>query len=495
MRSRSTRLKYISFFHYFFHYDNISTPLFYFFYIKEIKKLFPNSKIIFITVNNFFNILKTEIDLLDFTNIEIICIKNKTEFIPKNIISFGIINLLKFILIFIRLVIFKLKFKTEKIKNVDILYLSTNYKFWTKNKNNILFDYYYEGSFHKINTQSKLNPICLATGITFNNKLSKFSIYSHVSLINLIGLFFQSIIMFLNMLPVIKKIWILNPVEKYFLSNKIFFMNLLNKLFTRMKPKAVIAYMEAYLLGRIIASVTNNLNIDFYGFQHAFYTYFHPAYKALKLYKNLPEIFPNYFFIFGDNSEKLFRSYGYPKQKMLKIGFDRSDLLTKKDSYKKSDKKSDKKRILFVGGEKEDIEIFQELYDKIEKFKINQLLYRPHPGYPFDYNKFLIQFPKAKLINSKEYNLNENIDQVDCVISRGSTALINAIIKKKVVILYLPDEWVDLYDLKYWGAQKVKKLEKINWEKKSNPKNLLKEIIPQVEIHKFLEKKYKSKIR
>jgi len=52
-----------------------------------------------------------------------------------------------------------------------------------------------------------------------------------------------------------------------------------------------------------------------------------------------------------------------------------------------------------------------------------------------------------------------------------------------------------LYDLRYWGAQIVGSLEDVDWNKKANPDNVIREIKPKVDLVKFLMAKYGKEIK
>lgn len=486
---KETNLKELSVLDYF--EPHTKNPLFFLFFVREIKGIYSNHKIVVITSNKVIKILKGMCDFLKLSNVEIIY-NHKVELnlkffksilIPRNKITFIFANSLSSLFFLYRLLVFKLKYRTNAPEKIDILYVLTEFRCWTRQKNGTFFDYYYANSFHKIVSESSLKVWCLTFDITFDKDLVSYSMFNYINLHSLFGVFFNSIRDFFKLLPYLKNIWMLRERS---LLRKIFFMKNLEFLLNSLEPKAVIFKEEVYSIGRMISLILNKLNIDSYGFQHATVTYFHPTYKNLKLYKEIPELFPKYFFIYGSYSENLFSNYGYPKDRMIKIGFDRIEF---NNIYRITQKPKDKVKVLFIGGFEWFNELFGELYQKMHKFPIEKIFFRPHPGLLLNFNvkKFLNQYPDAVLIDPNTLDSDDNIREVDCVIGL-STCLLNAIYQRKITVSWQPYGLEDFYDLRYWGAQIVESLEGIDWKKKSNPDNVIREIKPEVNFVKFLEK-------
>lgn len=478
--------------------------LFIFFLIRKIKDTHPGFKIIMLTLNKVFKILKENYDFLKLNDVEIIYeskirlnLKSmKSILIPRDKISFIFISILDgftflFKLVIFKLVIFKLKNKTDPSPKADILYLSGGFGYWIEHKNGQIFDFYYVNSFYKIALESSLKVWCLTPEMAFDKNMVKYCMFKYISIYTLFKIFYNSINDFFELLPYLKTVWML--IEEGFL-NKIFFMKSLEIILNTFSPRAVIYYDEVYCPGRMRSLILNKLSIDSYGFEHALDTYSHITYKSLRLYKEMPELFPKYFFVYGTYSKNLFSSYGYPENRMIEIGFDR---IKPNKVYKEIQRERGKLKVLFIGQDSWFNELFEELYQKRDKFPIDKLFFRPHPGFLLSFNEknFLNQYPDAILINSKTSNLNENIRDVNCVIGCYSTSLLNAIHQRKITVSWQPYGLEDLLDLKYWGAQIVESLEDVDWNKKANPDNVIREIKPKVDLVKFLMAKYGKEIK
>jgi len=480
------------------HFQQIQS-LFIFFLIRKTKELYPDYKIVILTSSKILKILKDKYDFLELGNVEVIYeskvrlnLKSiKSILILQNKISFIFINILNISFFLFKLLIFKLDNKAGFLPKIDILYLSPGFMYWTEQTDSQIFDFYYANSFYKITSESPLKAWCLTLDIVFNKNIVKYCIFKYIKIYTLFKTLYDSIKEFFKLLPYLKTIWMLT--EKGFLK-KIFFIKNLEIILNTSRPKGIIYYDEVYGFGRVISLAANKLVIDSYGFQHALDTYFHITYKSLKLHRNIPMIFPKYFFVYGSYSKNLFSSYGYPENRMIEIGFDRIKL---NKVYRKTQREKEKLKVLFIGQGSWINEFFEELYQKRHKFPIDKLFFRPHPSYLSIFNEknFLDQYPDAVLINSKTSDLNKNIRDVDCVIGCFSTSLLNAIYQRKVTVSWQPYGLEDLLDLRYWGAQIVESLEDIDWNKKANPGNVVREIKPKVDLVKFLEAKYGEKIK
>jgi len=172
---------------------------------------------------------------------------------------------------------------------------------------------------------------------------------------------------------------------------------------------------------------------------------------------------------------------------MIKIGFDRLKIQKSRNEYPES---IENLKVLCMGEPWWFDRFFPSLYQERNKFPIGKLLYRPHPGYPFDRKSFIKQYPDVFLIDSRASDINSNIENADCVIGSFSTSLLNAIYQNRIVVSWQPYELEDLCDFKFWGAQVVESLADIDWRKYSNPEKVIREITPEVELAKFLESRY-----
>ena len=467
---------------------HLNEPLFIFFLVRKIKELYPGYRIVMLTSSKVLEVLKDKYNFLKLDNVEVIYkFKFKSILIPQNRIDFILINMLNIVAFPFKLLIFKLKNKAGLLPEIDILYLSGGLRYWTKQKNGQIFDFYYANSFYRISSESLLKVWCLTPDITFDKNIVKYCMFKYIKIGTLFRIFYDSVNDFFKLLPYLKTVWMLT--EKGFLK-KIFFMKNLEIILNTFNPKAVIYYAEVYHSGKMKSLTSNGLNIDSYGFQHALDTYSHVTYKSLRLYKEIPELFPKYFFVYGTYSRNLFSNYGCPEDRMIEIGFDRIKLNNK--VYGEIQRKKDKFKVLFIGQESWFNELFERLYQKRHRFPIDKLFFRSHPGFSMNFNgkNFLNQYPDAALINSKTSNLDENIREVDCVIGCYSTSLLNAIHQRKITVSWQPYGLEDLLDLRYWGAQIIGSLEDIDWNKKANPDNVIQEIKPKIDLVRFLEVKY-----
>jgi hypothetical protein len=471
-----------------------TSPLFIFFLIKEIHYLHPTHSILVISSNKIILNIYKRFNPLNLKNIEIIFKSRSSlrwlidDYFKKSPFKsiFLINNIIRGFIWLLQIIKFKYTNSTQQLKTVDLLLLSRGFRYWQKWKCDQFMDFYYSSFMNKINKGSSLTAYCLTHEIKSNTAYKNYSMANYLPLRSLLKLLVKSLIDCLKMIPNLKSIWVLH--ERNFFE-KLIFTELLEATLKVIRVRAVIYYDEVYSLGKLANFILKKMGIDSYGFQHGIDTYSHLTYKSYRLYKQIPELFPQYFFIYGSYSEKLFCLYGYSVNKMIKIGFDRlgvSDRVSKKET-----KRTVKSDVLFIGQRSWSNEAFYELHQQRYMLPIRRLFFRPHPSFPILSDSFESTYPDAILLNSEKTNVIDDIANVDCVIGFFSTSLLTAIYLRKITVFWQAYGVEDLLDMNYWGAQVIDSLDQIDWTKKADPRNVLEECSPRTDIAEFFEKKYR----
>lgn len=487
---------------------HISKSIFVLFLIKEIKKKYSNEKIILFTSDKKLKFLYDN-KIIDVSNLDIKLLyfpikwQNKKfnfssviSLIGSNyknkLIYYYIFNYIYLFYFILKVVLFKIKFGENNSKSIDnrILFVSNSFSHWDISIIKKFFmDRYYSKVLYKLKIDASMkNKIRVITiDFTTNNKLVKYSIYNYIKLNNILSLIPQVLTYFHEISKISNNFY---KISESSLLVKIFNMFIIKKILLNQKPKAIIYYDEVYWSGKMLSVISNSLNIDSYGFQHAFDSYHHITYKTLRISKEVKEVFPKYFFVYGPYSKKLFSSYGYPKDKIIEIGFDRIENINYLKPIIRD--KLNKKKVLFLSINSTIYVLLEELIKKKDFLNIISIACRPHPLTSINKEKFMSKYPEILLINPKKSSLDKNINTVDCVIGNSSTSLINAIYQKKIVISFQPFGVEDFYDLKYWGAQVINNINEINLniENTTNSVNVLKEITLKNDIVFILKNKY-----
>ena len=369
-------------------------------------------------------------------------------------------------------------FTKKKVAKHDSLWIISLGKDYFHGEGDNQMDFYYK---HLVDNLKDKNCLTLIT----RDDWVKYTYLNYITIVDLIKALKISILTMLKMKKYMKLHWI---TYSYNMPSYILEYNLLYQLFKKAKPKALIYYDEVYLSGRRLSYLSNRLKIPSYGFQHAIDSEYHCVYHHFKMYKKIPQIFPQNFLIYGKYSEQVFSGHGYPKEKMIQIGFDRV-YYPYKDKINVEQKKRTQKRLVFVSPPcmKQFSEIYPKLIQKFESISI-----RPHPSCSqcFTHDKHITKemfnktYPNVRVIDSKKETMAETLLTIDIVFATGpTTVLLDAILMQKQVILYMEENVLDTYNMEYWGVEVVHCLDSINASIDVNPMRLWDEVNIKTDIN------------
>lgn len=393
---------------------------------------------------------------------------------------YQLFNIFSLFIYIIKILKHRGKSDISKFKN-KVLFLSRSFKYWDQTiVDEYFMDRYYSALFYKLtNTINVKDRVTiLVTERAHKKSETFFSIFGLISFRGFVACYFMTIKALRHLTKNLDmKYLILNPL----VAIRIFMKVALEKTLIKINPLVLIYYDEVYWWGKMISFIANNLGIKTYGYQHALDSQHHVTYKTLKLFKKIPYIFPNYFFIYGNYSKKLFSEYGYDEKRLIEIGFDRISTISQS-----IDRESNYQNVLYIGQNKWVNDLFEIVY-QIESKNLKNIYFRPHPLIPIDKELFQQKFPKAILIDVKKSTLDEDIQKVDCIIGCFSTSLINAVLQKKAVVCYLPYGLEDLNDFRYWGIQTVTDIKNIDRSILSDQEKLLAEITPKIDALTYIK--------
>lgn len=307
--------------------------------------------------------------------------------------------------------------------------------------------------------------------------LDKKGAYSYLNYLNLWEFFKCFLITIKELFQILTKI-----EKSYFyyvfpFLNGVFMMVAIRTILKKIKPKYIFFQDEIYAQGRLLSLAVNKLNIESIGVQHAMITCAHPTYMGYMLYSKIPNLLPQKVLIYGNETERILSGYGYPIERMVKIGCKRIYDITSNEIN--HDEEID---VLFLSPK--NLHEFDHIY---KRFKGRRLAIRPHPlAYPVfieddilpsEFNK---KYKDIPILNPKKETLESNLRKSRVVFSTSiTTAFFDAILLKKTCVLLTTSSIGDYCEMAKWGVQVVTNFDQINWEKKPDSTFLAKELEPK----------------
>ena len=434
--------------------------------IKKIRALYPNHEITCVVdsiLTHFF--LKTIFKNKKWLKIKLLK-KHNAEYVfykfPRFILPFIFLPLKS-------LGVFKNWLKVKRSPSQHLLgggpvFLSPSEKLF-QNFDGMVIDYVFLDVYKQMTCDNELI-------ITWEEKGHK----SYFSCLN----FLQMLIcIWVSILDWVRLFFALPKQYRYYMYaffNALIMMNGLTLIFKKIKPKCIFYQDEVFSEGRLAALVSSGLKIDSIGVQHALIAPIHPTYLFFRKYKSFPQLLPNKMIVYGNETTKLLESWEYPKNQVFEIGCSR---IFKKNEPVNEFKKHD---VLFLSPIN-----FYEFNRLYHNFEGKRIAIRPHPlrfeVFSYDRmtkNDFKIKFPEVEIIESNNESINESINHAEIIFSTWpSTAFLNAILSKKVCILYTTEALGDSANLGIWGVQVVTHFNQIDWEKRADPAKLQEELAPK----------------
>lgn len=475
----------------------LKTPYFKCVFFEELKKKYPHDDIICITRSKSFLRFNKSKHMIDQEKLIYVAKEEKSS-IQKGIawfyqaLQFSLV--LQILLRLLQSTFFYLlrKFQVSNVilKPQAVYFIAPGVRALIKEGEETV-DFYYKELFSEVNT--KYDTVYITKDFS-----KGYSYIHHLQVSEFIKGLFSAVKTLKSMRHANNFCWaacpnlVMNVIELAFLE----------KLFCRVRPKALIFREKFLAMGRGLSLMTKQQNIPTFGFQKCIESEALADCQNIFLYKDLPEIFPDYVLIYGDITEKIYTYLGYPKEKLIKIGSLRlyQSLLDSRDITKKgkNDIRKDAVAILYLSPNT--YEEFKSSYEKIKnKFPTATISIRPHPNYGkvflcenMSRQVFNRDFPEVKVIEAKKETVSMSLSEVDIVFATApTTVIIDAILMNKKVILLTDEDYLDVYNLLFWGCHKIKDINDFdNYKKIDNKKrnSLIKELEPRKGLVDIFEK-------
>lgn len=215
----------------------------------------------------------------------------------------------------------------------------------------------------------------------------------------------------------------------------------------QIRPKVIILANEYSVSNSIFIYWARKLGIPTVALQHGIVGRQHSAYNYPAGTMNAIDIFPDYFFLWGNFHRRDVR-WPISDERIMSIGFPYFEKKRIENANNViTDKQSTRIKILFVSGEVELAEVAVELSALLDDGKY-ELVYRLHPK-EFDEWEDKYHFLKdSKVHVNDDYDadLYEMLLESDCIICTGSTCAIeSAALGKKTIIMKVGNYDLNLY--------------------------------------------------